>query len=105
MTHWKLTKFVFFFSFKSPISKIWIEQKHNLFLTLDRNSGLFFNDDTEWLTQRRFALRNMRDFGFGRRHDKMESVVGHEVSVLVDILKTGASNDMEKVLFWWLIVN
>ncbi|XP_075227318.1 putative cytochrome P450 304a1 isoform X2 [Lycorma delicatula] len=34
--------------------------------------GIIFTEGDKWLEQRRFMLRNMRDFGFGRRSDVLE---------------------------------
>lgn len=39
----------------------------------------------------------MRDFGFGRRHDKFESDMMEELNILVDMLKEGPINGDEKV--------
>lgn len=39
----------------------------------------------------------MRDFGFGRRHEKFESEFIDEMSLLLDILKNGPVYDREKV--------
>ncbi|XP_017753929.1 PREDICTED: probable cytochrome P450 304a1 [Eufriesea mexicana] len=58
--------------------------------------GIFFTDGLFWQEQRRFALRNMRDFGFGRRHEKYETNAMAEIAILVDMLKCGPINDKEK---------
>ncbi|XP_066586643.1 probable cytochrome P450 304a1 [Prorops nasuta] len=58
--------------------------------------GIFFIDGTQWKEQRRFALRHLRDFGFGRRHDKLEAEILDEVLILVNSLKYGPNNDSEK---------
>uniref|UniRef100_A0A0C9R0W5 Cyp304a1_1 protein n=1 Tax=Fopius arisanus TaxID=64838 RepID=A0A0C9R0W5_9HYME len=58
--------------------------------------GIFFNDSEEWQEQRRFALRNMRDFGFGRRHGGLESQFQEELRVLVDTIKNGPISESEK---------
>ncbi|XP_074114541.1 putative cytochrome P450 304a1 [Cotesia typhae] len=58
--------------------------------------GMFFNDDYEWKQQRRFALHNMRNLGFGRRHKQLENVLAEELDVLVDTIKNGPINDKEK---------
>lgn len=58
--------------------------------------GIFFIEGTQWQEQRRFALRHMRDFGFGRRHEKFESEFIDEMSLLLDILKNGPVYDREK---------
>ncbi|XP_024947074.1 probable cytochrome P450 304a1 isoform X2 [Cephus cinctus] len=60
--------------------------------------GIFFVDGSYWQEQRRFALRHMRDFGFGRRQEKWENDVLHEVSKLIEIINTGAHNDEEKTV-------
>lgn len=39
----------------------------------------------------------MRDFGFGRRHEKYEINAMAEIATLVDMLKNGPINDKEKV--------
>lgn len=60
-------------------------------------SGIFFTESTFWHEQRNFALRHMRDFGFGRRQDKYESHMMEEITLLIDMLKDGPINDKEKV--------
>ncbi|XP_017793323.1 PREDICTED: probable cytochrome P450 304a1 [Habropoda laboriosa] len=58
--------------------------------------GIFFNEGSFWQEQRRFTLRHMRDFGFGRRHEKYETDMMEEVSILIKMLKEGPINDKEK---------
>lgn len=50
-----------------------------------------------WVEQRRFFLRHMRDFGFGRRQDAFEKIFLDEISLLVDTLKNGPISNGEKV--------
>lgn len=45
--------------------------------------GIFFSDGQSWLEQKRFMLRNMRDYGFGRRYKSMEETLREEVEELV----------------------
>lgn len=52
-----------------------------------------------WFEQRRFALRNLRDFGFGRRQDELEVELEDEIRILIDFLKNGPKYDFEKVFF------
>lgn len=59
--------------------------------------GIFFRDGISWHEQRRFALRNLRDFGFGRRFDSFEKEIEIEISTLIDIVKNGPKYDFEKV--------
>ncbi|XP_043251102.1 probable cytochrome P450 304a1 [Colletes gigas] len=59
--------------------------------------GIFFIEELFWKEQRRFALRHMRDFGFGRRHVKYEEHMMEEVTLLIDMLKNGPINDEEKI--------
>lgn len=39
----------------------------------------------------------MRDFGFGRRQEKLESEIMDEMSLFIDTLKNGPIYDGEKV--------
>ncbi|KAG8224269.1 hypothetical protein J437_LFUL005075, partial [Ladona fulva] len=63
--------------------------------------GVIFTDGEEWKEQRRFALRNLRDLGFGKR--SMESMIREEALELVSRLtemgkKAGTEGvDMERV--------
>ncbi|XP_076681205.1 putative cytochrome P450 304a1 [Andrena cerasifolii] len=63
---------------------------------LGKKLGIFFTESTFWHEQRNFALRHMRDFGFGRRQDKYESHMMEEITLLIDMLKEGPINDNEK---------
>ncbi|XP_072767521.1 probable cytochrome P450 304a1 [Anoplolepis gracilipes] len=58
--------------------------------------GIFFIEGPQWQEQRRFALRHMRDFGFGRRQDTLESEVMDEMTLFIDILKNEPIYDEEK---------
>lgn len=59
--------------------------------------GFFFTEGPVWHEQRRFALRNLRDFGFGRRHDELESELHDETLNLINLIKNGPQYEFEKV--------
>jgi hypothetical protein len=61
--------------------------------------GIFFTDGPFWLHQRRFTLRNLRDFGFGRRYQEYEVEVLDEMKNLVNIIKEGPKYEHEKKYF------
>lgn len=58
--------------------------------------GIFFTDGEFWSDQRRFALRNLRDFGFGRRYEAFEFEVRDEMKALVSMIKDGPKYEHEK---------
>lgn len=62
-----------------------------------QNAGIFFTDSALWHEQRRFALRYLRDFGFGRRFDSLESEIKVQISQYIDIIKNGPKYRHEKV--------
>jgi hypothetical protein len=49
-------------------------------------TGVIFTDDNFWEQQRRFSLRHMRDFGFGRRFTALENVAEEEIQDVLDLL-------------------
>ncbi|GAB0087451.1 Cytochrome P450 [Sergentomyia squamirostris] len=51
--------------------------------------GIFFVDGPFWKDQRRFALRHLRDYGFGRRFTTLEIEVRDEICLFLDILRGG----------------
>ena len=44
-------------------------------------------DGPLWKNQRRFALRHMRDYGFGCRSQKQENMVQGQVQDMLDTLR------------------
>lgn len=48
--------------------------------------GVIFSNGKQWSEQRRFALRTLRDFGFGKQ--KMEDVIDDQVNQLCSILES-----------------
>lgn len=58
--------------------------------------GIFFTDGGFWSEQRRFTLRNLRDFGFGRRFEDFEMEVRDEMKALVSMIKSGPMHEHEK---------
>lgn len=61
--------------------------------------GIFFTEGKTWHEQRRYILRNMRDFGFGRRFDELELEINDEIAHFVNVLKNGPVYDHEKVIW------
>lgn len=59
--------------------------------------GIFFTDGEYWNEQRRFTLRNLRDYGFGRRFEDYEVEVRDEMQAFVSMIKEGPKFDHEKV--------
>lgn len=47
--------------------------------------------------QRRYVLRNLRDFGLGCRHTELETELNDELLNLIDLIKNGPKYDFEKV--------
>ncbi|XP_055850308.1 probable cytochrome P450 304a1 [Episyrphus balteatus] len=58
--------------------------------------GIFFQDGPIWKEQRRFILRHLRDYGFGRRFQELELVINEEIKDLIDLIKNGPKFDHEK---------
>lgn len=58
--------------------------------------GIFFIDGLFWQDQRRFTLRNMRDFGFGRRLEEYELEVQNEMQLMIQMIKEGPKFEYEK---------
>lgn len=59
--------------------------------------GIFFTEGAAWHEQRRFMLRYLRDFGFGRRFDELETVINDEITNFIDMLKNGPKYEHENV--------
>lgn len=52
-------------------------------------NGIFFTEGDFWQEQRRFTLRNIRDFGFGRRLESYELEVENEIEAFIKMIKDG----------------
>ena len=61
-------------------------------------SGIFFVDGPLWHNQRRFTLRHMRDYGFGRRSEKQENMVHGQIQDTLDLLR-GMKQDTVSIAF------
>nr|QEP99753.1 cytochrome P450 monooxygenase CYP304F17 [Glyphodes pyloalis] len=60
--------------------------------------GIFFTDGYFWHVQRRFSLRYLRDFGFGRRDHTLEAVMESELKEVIDMTINGPKFPAEKDL-------
>ncbi|GLV43687.1 Cytochrome P450 304a1 [Carabus blaptoides fortunei] len=49
--------------------------------------GISFTDGPQWHEQRRFALRHLRDYGFGRRFEKLETLMAEQIQSVIDFIK------------------
>jgi len=58
-----------------------------------RNRGIITTDGPEWTDQRRFALKHLKDFGFGRAG--LEGVIQGEVEDLVELLMKHSESDFK----------
>ena len=43
--------------------------------------GIIFNSGTNWMIQRRFSLKTLKDFGFGRQN--LEVAINAEIDILI----------------------
>lgn len=59
--------------------------------------GFFFTQNQLWFEQRRFTLRYLRDFGFGRRFETLEAEITEELQHVVDWLRYGPKYEHENV--------
>ncbi|XP_060649194.1 probable cytochrome P450 304a1 [Drosophila nasuta] len=51
--------------------------------------GIFFQEGVLWKEQRRFILRYLREFGFGRRFEELELIIKEEISDMLDLIRCG----------------
>jgi len=63
----------------------------------NKRLGFFFTDGPFWVEQRRFSLRNLRDFGFGKR--SLDVIILDEAEELIKRLQ---SNDIQRSGFFSL---
>jgi len=66
----------------SGVAKIFKEDRK---VKNDKDVGVIFTKDSTWTEQRRFSLRTLRDFGFGKT--KMEDMIKEEVELFLDLIK------------------
>lgn len=60
---------------------LYFYEKHVWFL------GVFSDDGPTWLYTKRFALRELRDLGFGRRSETYESILEEETNDFIEAIK------------------
>lgn len=60
--------------------------------------GIFFTDGPYWREQRRFTLRHMRDYGFGRRFAELETYIREDLEDFVELLRHGPRHEHERRL-------
>lgn len=54
-------------------------------------------DGPVWHEQRRFTLRYLRDYGFGRRFDKLEKEIEIQIAQFINMVKNGPTDPTSKV--------
>ncbi|KAH8374703.1 hypothetical protein KR200_004194 [Drosophila serrata] len=57
--------------------------------------GIFFQEGPLWKEQRRFILRYLRDFGFGRRFEQLELVIQEQLTDMLDLIRNGPKHQHE----------
>ncbi|OWR44462.1 cytochrome P450 CYP304F2 [Danaus plexippus plexippus] len=60
--------------------------------------GIFFTDGYFWHVQRRFSLRYMRDFGFGRREETLETCFSNDIKEMINMATYGPNYPAEKAI-------
>ncbi|EDW81725.2 uncharacterized protein Dwil_GK12215 [Drosophila willistoni] len=60
--------------------------------------GIFFQEGLLWKEQRRFILRYLRDFGFGRRFNELELVIKEQITDMLDLIRNGPRYEHEHQL-------
>ncbi|KAH8318745.1 hypothetical protein KR074_005251 [Drosophila pseudoananassae] len=64
----------------------------------DEIRGIFFQDGPLWKEQRRFILRYLRDFGFGRRFQQLELVIHEQLTDMLDLIRNGPKYPHEEAM-------
>ncbi|KAK3908619.1 putative cytochrome P450 304a1 [Frankliniella fusca] len=65
--------------------------------------GLFFVEGSFWAEQRRFSLRHLRDYGFGRRFAKLEAAVEDEIRTLMEVIRNPVGSEKVRNRVEWLL--
>ncbi|XP_055524343.1 probable cytochrome P450 304a1 isoform X2 [Wyeomyia smithii] len=60
--------------------------------------GIFFTDGDSWREQRKFFLKTLHQYGFGRRSPESEADINIGLEELIDMLRNGAKYEHEKAL-------
>ncbi|EAT33306.1 AAEL014413-PA [Aedes aegypti] len=60
--------------------------------------GIFFTDSESWREQRRFFLRTLHHFGFGRRSPEAEADIQAGLEDVISLLRDGPKYEHEKAL-------
>lgn len=55
------------------------------FVSFTTHAGVIFTEGQEWQEQRRFTMRSLRDFGFGKK--SLESIIQQEICELIENLQ------------------
>ncbi|XP_058056096.1 uncharacterized protein LOC131207498 [Anopheles bellator] len=79
------------------------EGRPDLFLARLRDEqyarrGIFFTDGDSWRDQRKFFLKTLHEYGFGRRNDNVEQDLQAGLEELISLLKEGPKHDHERAL-------
>lgn len=87
---------------KEVLARSEFDGRSDLFLARMRERnfqrrGIFFTDGPHWKEQRRFVLRHLRDYGFGRRFDELEAETRSELMTLLDVLRYGPKFEHERL--------
>lgn len=61
-------------------------------------------DGPLWHEQRRFALRHMRDYGFGRRSAPYELEINAELQDLIDLIKGFRKDEVGNSLETFILI-
>ncbi|GAB0087452.1 Cytochrome P450 [Sergentomyia squamirostris] len=107
LSKWYKSKVIGFFIANSPtivchdsegikeiLTKSDFDGRPDIFLARMRDPqhnlrGILFTEGDFWKNQRRFTLRHLRDYGFGRRFNQLEIEVRDEICLFLDILRGG----------------
>uniref|UniRef100_A0A2C9GVA5 Cytochrome P450 n=1 Tax=Anopheles dirus TaxID=7168 RepID=A0A2C9GVA5_9DIPT len=60
--------------------------------------GIFFTDGDSWREQRKFFLKTLHEYGFGRRNDAVEQDLQAGLVELIALLKDGPQHDHERAV-------
>ncbi|XP_050069588.1 probable cytochrome P450 304a1 [Anopheles maculipalpis] len=60
--------------------------------------GIFFTDGDSWREQRKFFLKTLHEYGFGRRNDTVEQDMQTGLMELIALLKDGPKHEHERAI-------